>query len=72
METQLVEIKSDVSKTPSKKTYSATILEQNSYRTIIRDEEGNIVSQVKITPDSVTISADKITLNGANFSSSQI
>ena len=72
VEHQLTEIKSNISKAPKEKTHSQTILEENSYCATIRDEEGNIVSQVKITPDSMTISADKITLNGKGISSAQI
>lgn len=45
---------------------------EDYYRMTFRDEEGNIKSQVEVTPDRVIATANKITLNGVDVSSAQV
>lgn len=45
---------------------------ENYYRVTFRDENGSIKAQVEVTPDSMSVTADKITLNGADISGAQI
>lgn len=45
---------------------------EDYYRMTFRDEEGNIKTQVEVTPDRVIATANKITLNGADVSNTQI
>lgn len=45
---------------------------EDYYRVTFRDEEGNVKSQVEVTPDKVIATANKITLNGTDISSAQI
>ncbi len=42
------------------------------YRMTFRDENGEIKTQVEVTPDRVIATANKITLNGADVSNTQI
>lgn len=48
------------------------VAHENYYRMTFRDENGNVKTQVEITPNDVTIEANEIYLNGKNISSDQI